>query len=370
MSTVTTNFTYAQSGAAPYGELISGDILLVRRSAVASKQTLVINRKDLPTDFFYLINPDYNNIVEVLNQPIIVQISGSWSGFRVEWQSSNNKTDWTNFSLSGLPGFSTWASSTLPPPTRWNSALLIQSLSSSSLSVGNWNGEMKTFQMQLDGIRNRELGRFETYSGHLPSDHRYLRLARRPLLTGPSSIPEISRGITPQSGNPFVSLTYVNTDISQDCEYFNGSILKFEEPQGLNELNINVPYIITSGISGYNIIQNVLNTPTGSSSIVQYFYDGNNSGKNYEFEVKTKLVSGEITYIEGNVILLNPDLPKFFTITPKTIGGFYLDSSGQNYDLVFISNTEGILYNINSSTINQSTTYRTNNVVHICGGDI
>lgn len=365
MSTVTTNFTYAQLGAAPYGELINGDISPVYPYPV-------INRKDLPTDFFYLINPDYNNIVEVSDQPIIVQISGSWSGFRVEWQSSNNRSNWSNFLLSGLPGFRTWASNILPPPTRWNSSILIQSPSSASLSRGDWNGEMKTFPMPLDGIRDRELARFETYSGHLPVGHRYLRIARKPVLFGSSSFqPEFTRTVTPQSGNPFVSLTYVSTDISQDCEYFNGSILKFEEPQGLNELNINVPYIIGSGISGYNIIQNVLNTPTGSSSIVQYFYDGNNSGKNYEFEVKAKLVSGEITYIEGNVILLNPDLPKFFTVTPKTIGGFYLDSSGQNYDLVFISNTEeGILYNINSSTINQSTTYRTNNVVYICGGDI
>ena len=359
MSTVTTNFTYAQLGAAPYGELINGDISPVYPYPV-------INRKDLPTDFFYLINPDYNNIVEVLDQPIIVQISGSWSGFRVTWQSSNDRSNWSNFLLSGLPGFRTWASNRLPPPTRWNSSILFQNNFSFGFLRGDWNGEMKTFPMPLDGIRDRELARFETYSGHLPVGHRYLRIARKPVLFGSTYQPEFTRRVAPQSGNPFVSLTYVSTDISQDCEYFNGSILKIEQPQGLNELNINVPYIIWSGISGYNIIQNVLNTPTGSSSIVQYFYDGNN----YEFEVKAKLVSGEITYIEGNVLLLNPDLPQFFNVTPEPIGGFYLESSGQNYDLVFISNTEGTLYNINSSTINQSTTYRTNNVLHICGGDI
>jgi hypothetical protein len=295
MPTVTTNFTYAQSGAAPYGELISGDIL-------PAYPYPVINRRDMSTDFFYLINPDYNNIVEVsAGQPIIVQISGSWSGFRVTWQSSNDRTNWSYFGLSGLPGFRTWASNRLPPPTRWNSSILVQSLSTASLFRGDWNGEMKTFPMPLDGIRDREFARFETYSGHLPVGHRYLRIARKPVLFGSTSQPEFTRTVTPQSGNPFVSLTYVNTDISQDCEYYNGFILKIEQPQGLNELNINIPYIITSGISGYNIIQNVFNTPTGSSSIVQYFYDGNNSGKNYEFEVKAKLVSGGVTYVVGNV---------------------------------------------------------------------
>lgn len=162
----------------------------------------------------------------------------------------------------------------------------------------------------------------------------------------------------------------VQTEWPKPCEYFNGTLLASEFPlnlDGVNELGISIPYIIRSGSEGYNIIQTILNTPTGSSQIIQNGFIDN---KNYEFQVKDKLISGNITYVAGDVILLNPDLPSFSELRPQMAGGFLLEISEQNQELIFLSNNSKEIYQINSQMINQSVTYRTENVIHICGENI
>lgn len=166
------------------------------------------------------------------------------------------------------------------------------------------------------------------------------------------------------------SFPQIELDWPKPCEYFNGTILASDFPlnlDGVNELGISIPYIVGSGSEGYNIIQTILNTSTGSSQIIQNGFIDN---KNYEFQVKDKLISGDITYVAGDVILLNPDLPSFLELSPQIAGGFLLEISGQNQELIFLSNNNKEIYQINSQMIDQSVTYRTENVIHICGGDI
>lgn len=266
---------------------------------------------------FYSINPNSGNVVECTNQPIILRMSGNWGGYSVEWETSKDKINWSGFRTGAL----------------------------GSNSTGN-----VVF----------------TYSGNLPSGNKYLRLRDPAGVLG--------------GGNLSVSLTYYTPDTLQfesewpkPCEYFNGTILASEFPvelQGINEIGISIPYVIESGVSGYNIIQNILNTPTGSSLTINSFYDGFDSNKNYKFEIEEKSISGDLTYVAGNLILLNPDLPTFFNLSPEPVGGFFLKYSGQNHDLFFISNTDGVIYRINSLTTNQSTTYRVNNSMYMCGGNI
>jgi hypothetical protein len=161
------------------------------------------------------------------------------------------------------------------------------------------------------------------------------------------------------------------SDWPKPCEYFNSEILASDFPvnlEGVNEIGVSIPYIAGSGVDGYNIIQNILNTSTGSSFTIENSFIDN---KNYKFEIEEISTSGELTYVGGNILLLNPDIPTFLVSNPQVVGGFLLESSGQFNNLEFIlRNNNGQIYQITSSENNQSLIYRTNNTIHICGGNI
>jgi hypothetical protein len=294
-------------------------------------------------DNLYQINPNNENIVEVGTEPLIIKVSGAWSGNGVKWEASKDKINWTGFNL------------------RENFNLTGQtSLTNSGVFVFSGNIPNGYPYLRLQNLRNKI---------DLITDTRREESARtRPSWTPPNYT---------NSGTIYGTLIYSTPDNSnfesewpKPCEYYNSEILASEFPvelKGINELGISIPYVIASGVSGYNIIDTILNTPTGSSRVIQNVFEDN---KNYEFQIKNKLISGGMTFVAGNVILLNPDLPSFLEQNPQNIGGFFLESSGQNQELILLSNINKEIYQINSSMTNQSKTYRTENVIHICGGDI
>ena len=165
-------------------------------------------------------------------------------------------------------------------------------------------------------------------------------------------------------------LPQAESEWPKPCEYFNSEILASDFPinlEGINEIGVSIPYLVESGVEGYNIIQNILNTNTGASLTIENNFLEN---KKYEFLIEEKLISGELNYIAGNILLLNPDIPTFLVSDPQLIGGFLLQSSGQSYDLTFALQNSRQIYQITSSENNQSSIYRTNNTVHICGENI
>jgi len=292
-------------------------------------------------DNLYQINPNNENIVEVGTEPLIIKVSGAWSGNGVKWEASKDKINWTGFNL------------------RENFNLTGQtSLTNSGVFVFSGNIPNGYPYLRLQNLRNKI---------DLITDTRREESARtRTSWTPPNYT---------SSGTIYGNLIYYSPDNSnfesewpKPCEYFNNEILASEFPvelKGINELGMSIPYIISSGISGYNIIQSLLNTSTGMSSVI----DGSFFEKSkYEFAVKQKIVTGNQIAIVGNIISLNP-LATLSSLAPsKLIGTFLLETSGDRQNLItFFNNSDNNIYYVESKSNNQSTTYQVDNTIHICG---
>jgi hypothetical protein len=159
------------------------------------------------------------------------------------------------------------------------------------------------------------------------------------------------------------------TEWPKPCEYFKGSIIGSDFPyiETTNEISVPIPYVIASGVSGYNIIQNILNTESGSSTVISGSFLENNL---YEFFIGDKITSGDITFVAGNIISPTPNVPSFQIQEPILIGNFILEISGQDQRLntFFNQPPDFPSYYIISDNTEESITYQFNNTVHFCGG--
>jgi hypothetical protein len=160
-------------------------------------------------------------------------------------------------------------------------------------------------------------------------------------------------------------------DWPKPCEYFKGSILSsdFSSIEDTNEIGVLTPYPIASGVSGYNIIQNILNTESGSSTVISGSFLENNL---YEFFIGDKITSGDITFVAGNIISLTPNVPSFQIQKPVLIGNFILEISGQNQRLntFFNQPPDFSSYYVISESTGESITYQFDSTIHICGGGL
>jgi hypothetical protein len=280
-----------------------GTMILIGGSNGISGQAVVYTGNFL--DNLYQINPNNENIVEVGTEPLIIKVSGAWSGNGVKWEASKDKINWTGFNL------------------RENFNLTGQtSLTNSGVFVFSGNIPNGYPYLRLQNLRNKI---------NLITDTRIEESARtRTSWTPPNYT---------SSGTIYGNLIYYSPDNSnfesewpKPCEYYNSEILAYEYWDEITE----------TGVSVTNLFNSLINN-TGNS-----IFDVNILNENFSLRYMTgTFLTGSNTYSAfGHVInkdnIISEKISGSFTSINPIIG-FYSWASGSGINNIYV-NTENFDY--------------------------